>query len=300
MDAGTPAQAVADITAARTAADLFAGAPAEATAARRARRTYRRLVALVHPDVAVGHGVAPDVAQRATARLNDLYEQWRLGAPARTAGPAAPHVVGRHDTYRLRDRLHRADLISTYATDDPLVRVMLSRTEDRGTDRLRAAARALATAGAAAFAPTPVDGGTTADRAWVAARLPDGLHTLREVRTAFPGGLDGRDWAWMARRVLLALDLAGEPAALDVDTVLVHPARHGVVLTGWGATTSDTGLAALFDALLDDRPDAARQRAWVRASASLDAGRRRTEYDLLLRHLYGARRYRPFALPGAA
>lgn len=299
MNEGTPAQAVTVITAARTPTDLFAGAPSDPVAGRRARRTYRRLVALVHPDVAAGHGVAPDVAQRATARLNDLYEEWRRVVAAPAAGPATPHVVGRHGTYTLRRRLHRADLVSTYATDDPLVRVTISRAVGHGTGAFLAAARALAAAGAPAFAPAPVDGGTAEGRAWAAVRVPDGLHTLREVRAAYPDGLDGRDWAWMARRVLLALDLAAQPAVVDVDTVLVHPARHGVVLTGWGASASLGEVADLFDAMLDDQPDADRQRAWARASAGLAADRRRAEYDLLLRRLYGARRYRPFALPDA-
>ncbi|MEU2200869.1 hypothetical protein [Isoptericola sp. NPDC019482] len=295
------AAAVMEVITARSATDLFAGAPTDPEAARRARRTYRRLVALVHPDVAAGHGIAAGVAHGATARLNDLYEQWCRGAASAAPGPrTAPHVVGRHRTYTLAHRLHRTELVSTYATDDLLVHVALSRTQRRSTAELLAAARTLSAAGLAAFAPAPVDGGTAAGRTWVAYTLPAGLHTLREVRAAFPGGLDGRDWAWMARRVLLALDLAAQPAVVDVDTVLVHPARHGVVLTGWDASAAAGEVADLFDAMLDDQPDAARQRAWARASAGLAPDRRRAEYDLLLRRLYGARRYRPFALPDAA
>lgn len=93
-----------------------------------------------------------------------------------------------------------------------------------------------------------------------------------------------------------------EPArpGLSLDTVHIEPAHHGVVLTGFG--DEGRSLADLFDAVLDLREDAHRQRRWARAAdaARLSAASALHEYDLLLHRLYGERRYRPFSIPEAA
>lgn len=180
--------------------------------------------------------------------------------------------------------------------------MVISRTPDPAADDLAEACRRLAHSHLEAFGPRVVDRGATAGRAWAAYRLPAGLHTLAGARRTYEGGLDGRDWAWMARRILMTLDGAGDPArpGLGLDTVLIEPARHGVVLTGFG----DEGLppAELFDAVLGSGPDAAAQRRWARGAtaAHLPAATALHEYDLLLTRLYGVRRYRRFCIPQAA
>ncbi|HMS37936.1 MAG TPA: hypothetical protein PKA93_12280, partial [Arachnia sp.] len=108
--------AIGAILAATGAADLFDGDPGDANAARRAKRRYRQLVALAHPDVALAHGVDAARAQLATARLGQLHADWQAMTGALGQDP---HVVGRRATYPLRRRVRRAPLLATYATDEP-------------------------------------------------------------------------------------------------------------------------------------------------------------------------------------
>ena len=65
----------------------------------------------------------------------------------------------------------------------------------------------------------------------------DGLYTLKEVRAAYPQGVDPRDMAWMWRRLLVALGFAHASgvvhgAALPPH-ILIQPREHGVVLIDW-------------------------------------------------------------------
>ncbi|MGA7149269.1 MAG: hypothetical protein WBX17_12360, partial [Microbacterium sp.] len=141
MTPTTAAEAIRVIRAARTAGDLFAGAPTDAEAARRARREYRALVSAVHPDLAAANRVDPADAADATVRVNRLFTQWRgYGA---THQPAVPHVMGERGAYVLRSRTRQAERISTYATDRPGVSVAISRAQPGATDALTRAARAL-------------------------------------------------------------------------------------------------------------------------------------------------------------
>lgn len=309
MTPTSAAAAIRAIRAARTARHLFDGRPADAAAARRARRGYRALVALIHPDLAAANRIDPADAVDATARLNQLFEQWR-DQDAKLQ-PAEPHVVGDHGTYVLRTRVRRTDRISTYGTDRRDVSVAVSRAQPRATDAVLQAARALGAQGLGAFGPDIVDRGQVDGRAWVAYRIPAGLHSLREVRAAYPRGLDGRDWAWMVRRILMAVAAAdGAHADVGLDTVLIQPEQHGVMLTGWGgagipplladgdAAVNGPGIAGLFDAML--HPSETRQREFAASAVTLPPRRWLAEYDLLLRHLYGARRHRPFSLPRTA
>ncbi|MFT3887426.1 MAG: hypothetical protein QM713_04590 [Arachnia sp.] len=309
------AAAIARIVGAAGPADVFDGNPTQADAARRAKRRYRQLVALIHPDVAAGFGVSAAEAAQATARLNQLFDAW-MNDGAQTG--QTPHVVGTRGTYRLCRLVRRGARLGIYATDHPGVTVAISRRPDDATTALLRAAQNLSDAGLGAFAPAVVDRGAVAGRAWVASRLLGGplggsfsftsarkapteaaeLRSLRQVRAAYPAGLDGRDWAWMARRILMALDAAGvQHGAIGLDTVLIHPDHHGVVLDGWGESDQPDGpaVSALFDELL--APSETRQRRFATGSAALAPGRRLREYDLLLGALYGPRRFRRFELP---
>ena len=286
--------AIGAILAATGAADLFDGDPGDANAARRAKRRYRQLVALAHPDVALAHGVDAARAQLATARLGQLHADWQAMTGALGQDP---HVVGRRATYPLRRRVRRAPLLATYATDEPGLFVAISRTPEDGTRPLARAEQHLSDWHLWGFGPTVVDRGEVAGRRWAAYRLRDGLRSLREVRAAYPAGLDGRDWAWMARRLLMVLDAVDvRNGALGLDGVLIHPEEHGVVVTGWGEgdLPDEAGVTRLFDDML--APGEHRQRRFATASEGLPPRVRLSEYDLLLRALYGPRRFRPFTL----
>lgn len=307
----TGADAVAHILGAADAAAAFAEASGDK---RRTARLYRVLAFAVHPDRAALEGIDPADADSATKRLNELYDQVKDGGAKPAPKPAAaPHVIGKNGTYLLRDRLsvmYNAPNVATYLTDQRGIRVDIAREESANADvqALVKVAGPLAAADMAAFAPELVDEGVVAGRAWVAYRLPDGLYSLREILAAYPNRLDGRDWAWMARRIYMVLAAAGRPhGRLSIDSVLIHPEQHGVVIAGWSDATKSRryradvpqyvdgfAIGSLFVSMLADEP---RQDMFARRSAELAPEQALREYDLLLRALYGERRFRPFAVP---
>jgi hypothetical protein len=280
------------------AGDIFAPAGGDT---RRVTRLYRVLAFAVHPDRADQEGIDRDAAQRATIALNTAWERYKT--PIAAPKPAAaPHVVGAHGTYLFRDQVRASATIATYLTDTDGVRLDIARTP-AANDAVRtliAITPKLDAVGLAGYVPTVLDTGTTAGRTWIAYRIPDGAHALREVRAAYPNGLDGRDWAWMARRLFMVLDTAGTAhGALDENTVFVHPEGHGIVLTGWqGEGKDNTAIAHLFDRTLDAA--GGRQRHFADHLNTLNPAQALREYDTLLERLYGPRRFRLFALPAKA
>ena len=67
----------------------------------------------------------------------------------------------------------------------------------------------------------------------------DELYTLAEVRRHYPAGLDGRDVAWIWRRLLAVLQFVHRcevtHGAVLPDHVLIEPREHKLILVGWSA-----------------------------------------------------------------
>lgn len=283
-------EAVRLIAAAADATALFGNIDERAR-----RRLYRVLAVAVHPDRAEFEGITPEQAATATGRLNALYEQVTRHAPQ----TVNPHVVGSHGTFVLRERL-RVDApghVATYATDVPNTLVDIAR-QPHGNDAvhtLEAFVEALAGRTMSAFGPELVDAGTLHGRSWQAYRVPDGMFSLRDVRAAYPDGLDGRDWAWMVRRILMALDTAGKHGNISLDTVLIHPEQHGVMLISPRGASSTGQVSDLFPLML--ATNETRQLTFAKHAETLAAEVFLREYDLLLRAMYGPNRFRPFGMP---
>ncbi|MDF3285338.1 MULTISPECIES: hypothetical protein [unclassified Gordonia (in: high G+C Gram-positive bacteria)] len=307
MNEYDPFEIVRLIENARRPGDVFAGTPTDPSAQRAARRRHRALLAAVHPDRATILGLSPEVARDAALTLNALYCAWcETVTAASGTGDTTAFVTGAA-THVLRERLWVTDQMSAYRTDDPDIRVEIGRIAGvEGVVALPTVAAHLAGHGMRAFAPCVVDTAVTDGHPWVAYRVPAGMVCLDEVHASYPAGLDGRDWAWMVRRIVMTLAAAGRPHGnLGVHSVLIHPDEHGVVLTGWtGPATAGDGsppardgnaVARLFGVMLGDR--CTRQRAFACAAETLDPETWLHEYDLLLSALYGPRRFRPFTLP---
>ncbi|MEJ2858382.1 MULTISPECIES: adenylate cyclase [unclassified Saccharothrix] len=297
-----------------------------------AQRLYRALATALHPD-----RVGPDDtrAHRASADLTRLYHDWRRAEPVTLRTPRG--------TYRLADLHAVGSVANLYRTDgrhvvklvrNPALNPLLHaewhalRTLARFTDEHR---------WLKPYYPTLHDTGDVGrgERAFtVLDPLVDGFVTLTDVKTAYPRGLDGRDYAWMHRRLLRALAGAHRAGlvhgAVTADNVLVHPRQHGIVLIGWSfavetgqpplaldrtttyppETTRKQPLTPAADVhmahqLMLDLLSAGetRQRTFARGcmqddpTARPDAADLLDEYDQLLEDLYGARTFRPFALP---
>ncbi len=65
----------------------------------------------------------------------------------------------------------------------------------------------------------------------------DGFYSLKEVREAYPQGIDPKDMAWIWRRMLLALNFAHTNhvihGAVLPTHIMIHPEQHGLVLIDW-------------------------------------------------------------------
>jgi hypothetical protein len=209
-----------------------------------AAHPYRELVRVLHPDTAPGH--RRDAATEAFTRLQSLWETHRDGVTVRTATAA----------YRLGSTpRHRGDVADLHDVgDDRLLKLPRHPGDNDLMEREARALRTIALHGDPRFLPYVPrlvdsfrhrDPGTGAERRVNVLGTAPGLHTLAEVRAAYPDGVPPRDAAWMWRRLLIALGLAHRAgvvhgAVLPVH-ILIHPAERGLVLIDWCYSVLDGG-----------------------------------------------------------
>ena len=185
---------------------------------------------------------------------------------AEARGPIAPAPpvfspfelrAGKTTTYAMTALLASGDLCEVYATErDGVAAVAKVARDPRDNDLLAAEAAALRvvapnlpSTGLSRLLPHLLDtfevrsGGerrrvNVITRASTARKSPDPEYvTLAQVRAAYPDGLDFRDVAWIARRMLGALGLVHDRghvhAAVLPAHVLVHPTEHDALLVDW-------------------------------------------------------------------
>ncbi len=225
-EAAALAEAIRQVRSSTSAAELFGTVEPV--------RQYRRLARLLHPD----RVPAADRAY-ATDAFVQLTTLWRSrGGVVIDTGDAE---------YRLSVRVHAGDLADLY--DVGAERFLKLPRQPANNDLMEREARALRTLADRGdprylpYVPRLVDSfrhGDTATgarrRVNVVAAAP-GLHSLVEVRRAYPGGLDPRDAAWIWRRLLVVLGFTHRAGlvhgAVLPEHVLIEPAGHGVVLVDW-------------------------------------------------------------------
>ncbi|SIH33990.1 Predicted ATPase [Mycobacteroides abscessus subsp. abscessus] len=332
--------------------DVFGPHPTNPAAARAAKRTYRIYANTVHPDRARASGLDAGVAAAAFTRLSALHQEWTQAHTGMRPGQPDGATIESHvDRYALGPRWAYGSIANIYAARNRAghtvaVKIPRAASSSRFLDNERKALRVIESLCA------------TGDNAWLTAYYPQlldtvthrgdtgesravnilsdlsrgqGYVTLDTVKNAIPEGLDGRDWAWIFRRLLRAVagaHLAGVVhGAILPENVIIHPEGHGVVLAGWSFTTTVgravTGqvssrrsfyppeattateyttdvymAAALMEWIL--KPEEYAQRRFARGCMQ-DGPRRRPaaasllqEYDELLETLYGPRTFRRF------
>ncbi|APA98140.1 hypothetical protein [Nocardia seriolae] len=325
------------IRAARRPEDLFGSAATDSTSRQAARRKYHRLAALVHPDRV--EAVDAGIASAAFARLSELYQRWL------DLDEAAFEVTGAHGRYPVGTLHASGSVTDVYRSgSDRVVKIPRRAAANRLLAGERNALRDIATVAdehewLRPYFPILIDTVDHLDTATgehrtvnVLDALIDGFVTLEDVLSAYPDGLDPRDYAWMHRRLLRCLagaQLAGwVHTAISPADVLVHPRLHGIVLAGWSFATRPGAPAAatlrsldyppeiraavspatdvflahrLMLTMLGDRAPAP-MRAYATGCMQADPGLRPDaadllgEFDDLLDRLYGKRRFRPFEL----
>jgi hypothetical protein len=323
------AEAVVRIGAARSFGELV-------DASGDAGSAYRRLVKIVHPDVApAGQGPA---ATAAFARLGELWAQ-RDGTL----------LVTERGRYRVGGLVAAGDLADLYDVDGGAALLKLPRSP-ADNDLMAAEAAALTRLARdgeprhRAYAPRLRDSFTHEDQTSGVRRTAavldrcHGFVPLTEVARAYPDGVDPRDAAWMWRRLLVGLGWAHRAGvvhgAVLPEHVLIHPGEHGLTLVDWcysvapgehvpalverhrdqyppevlnrrpAGPATDIHLATgTIRRLMGDRAPAPMRR--FAAGCLQSAPRMRpqnawkllAELDELLNNLYGPRRFRAFALP---
>ncbi|SBT50288.1 serine/threonine-protein kinase [Micromonospora auratinigra] len=218
-------EAIRLVAAARSDTELF-GTEAPA-------RRYRELVTALHPDRL---GAADEgVRAAATDALGTVTRRWR----GDRGTPLGDHTLG--------PLAYAGDLADLYdGGADRLLKVARRPADNDLLAREAWALRAIEEHGDPRYLPYvprlvdsfPVrDPATGAERRVNVLGTVPGLHSLDEVRRAYPDGLDARDAAWMWRRLLVALGLAHRAGVVHGAVlprhVLIEPAAHGLVLVDW-------------------------------------------------------------------
>lgn len=322
------------VESAKTPGDLF-------TDADKARSTYRRLARMLHPDR------NPDDirATSAMARLSELWAQYN-GRTTTPTTAATVYSTKRRD-YVLGNLVRRGPISNIYTVlyEDSHGELKMPR-DPAHNEMIVTEIKALKTLNEDVpgryrmFHPTTVDSFSHRDGASGKTRRAlitepyDGFVTLREVREAYPKGIDPRHVAWIGRRLWIAIDTAHVAglvhAAVFPEHVLIHPAMHGVVLADWGYSREkgekltsamprylkDGWYGTNYDKPLDHRLDV-RQAAYTldsllgvqearpfraffngcRVASTPTAGELYEEFEELLTRVYGKRKYVPFSMP---
>ena len=304
---------------------------------------YRSLAKALHPDRVPHERVAEATA--AFARLSALW----------TAAQGVT-ITSRTGSYRVGDPVGSDGLADYFETGDVVLKVARHPTDNDLFAREARVVRQVWRRSPQKFKPyVPKlhdsfvyrDASSGVDRAVNVFRAVPGLVSLAHL----PSPVDGRDAAWMWRRLLVALGVAHRAGvihgAVVPDHVLIEPAEHGLVLINWCYASaepsagpdgpapqasrntvpalvrryrdwyapeiasrvpptpgSDIYLATrCMVALMGDRvPEALARfaRGCLAASPAArpdDAWQLLAELDDVLGHIYGPRRFRPFALP---
>lgn len=248
------------------------GTPAEQRD--RLQRVYRRLALAVHPD---RHANDPR-AHLAFVALQRLYlaAQAQLGA-GRYGQPSAPSgsvvVSTRRREYTVGAPFATGDLATLYtctvtdrhnAAGGAVGGILKVARDAQDNDLLANEARTLRHLSIAAdgrpvpaYVPKLLDSFRYQDEAGDARQvnafplvtaergpLPaDAFYTLREIREAYPDGVDPKQMAWIWRRLLIAVGHAHDRevihGAVLPTHVLVHPGAHGLLLVDWCSSVID-------------------------------------------------------------
>ncbi len=219
---------------------------------------YRSLAKIAHPD-RYKHNGDQATAQQAFQSLQEWWQEAQARIADGTYGTRVkrdkiePVIIhsGKHQ-YTVTSRIARGDFCNLYrctahSDDKPLVFNAARDPRDNDlivneADVLRRIRSDRRHEELLAYIPKVYESFRYKDNAGVTQRAIvlnelEGFYTLRQVREAYPGGIDPRDMAWMCRRLLVALGLAHANGVIHgavlPEHLLIHPELHGLVLIDW-------------------------------------------------------------------
>jgi len=233
------------------------------------QRAYQRLLHLSHPDM-YGDEDMKKTANAAFIRLNELWESFNH--VAKNSVEAETIKTRRHE-YTLGEKFYDADgvtyffatydagyekaiiVIPSAAQDNDLIEnysAMLHKLKNEVDPKY------------SAFFPFFLEAFKFKINGQVKQLLaysqPENLFTLKQVKEEYPEGIHGRDIAWIFKRVLVAIGNAHDKniihGGINLDSILIEPDQHGVLLTSWQyAVNNGDALQALPSSYKANYPD---------------------------------------------
>lgn len=216
---------------------------------KKARQVYLRFAREVHPDMVVPS--RRPLANQAFQRLQELWESWQRKDP-RSSSEKSSTIKTRRREYTLQSMIpvRSDDVVKTFSVshdDGHEEKWLTTSVSAKDNDLIANAVFSLRTLQEKvpqeyrAFFPrmdekltlAQPDGGHAS---YVSTSLK-GFYSLQEVIDAYPGGIDGRDVAWMFRRMLVAVGNAHDAGLIHGACVpasfYILPSQHGLVLENW-------------------------------------------------------------------
>ena len=235
-----------DLLSAKTPSDLFSPTLDTKTAQKR----YQRLLRIAHPDV------NPDETQKAEQAFKHLNKIWETyisqnGTLHKTKNTNS--IKTKKHEYQFADKRYQIDGIAyfnaTYDAGYKKAFIALSTTPENNTafvesmKKLNTVRKNSATE-IKGFFPEVIDSfyftANSKDLAAVTLETEEPfeeMFSLRDVLTRYPQGIQDKDIAWIYRRMLMALAETHKSGyvhnGLYLDSLMIHPARHGVILKDW-------------------------------------------------------------------
>lgn len=311
---------------------------------KRAKNMYRSLARMFHPDMYVEASEKAQ-AEKVFKKLSELWESYLKPTPKHSAKKNTVKTAKRE--YHLGNKIDGDPFFTRFegTYDDGHQKVNILITSNPGDTDLAenhiSKVRQLqeeVPEEFRGFYPSIVEvfkhNDGSVNRVGAVQTFHEGLAPFSEILTRYPNGISGRDVAWMFRRMLVAVGNAHEigivHGAVNLDSLYVHPEKHGVVLSDWqysvnkgqklkavppkfkseypekflkGEPVSELldiiGCAQAASALLADG-EPTRMKNFFRACNSLspriDASRLLAEFDALLKGVYGTPKFHPFTL----
>ena len=211
------------------------------------KKELRGLLKLAHPDL---HPDDQTKAEKAFIHINSL---WNLkngtGTTKPTTATSSSNIITKKGEYHHLKTVRKSNGIETYKGIDSngnLVFLLVS-THPKIGEMLIAGVKNLKTVKSnltdlyTEFFPDTTDAFRIAQNGkklfGIVQTLPEKNYSLREVLEDYPEGIDGRDIAWIYRRMLVSVgnmhDANIGHGAPTLDAFLINPATHDLQLTDW-------------------------------------------------------------------
>lgn len=212
------------------------------------KKELRGLLKLAHPDLHPDNKVK---AEKAFIHINSL---WNLrNASTSNARPTtsstSSNIITKKNEYHHLKTVRKSNGVETYRGIDSNgnVAFLLVSTHPKIGEMLMEGVKNLKTVKSnltdlyKEFFPDTTDAFRIAQDGrklfGITQTLPEKNYTLREVLEDYPEGIDGRDVAWIYRRMLVAVgnmhDANIGHGAPTLDAFLINPDTHDLQLTDW-------------------------------------------------------------------